>query len=146
MKKRVLVFGVFDLLHPGHLYFLRQAKKYGDELVVIVARDAMVKKIKGRLPYFTEAERLSLISSLAIVTKASLGDSPGRWSMIQKWKPRVVCIGHDQSKDHPGVKAQFSKLKQQPRIIQIKAFHRHRYRSSVLKAKVKSQRSNVLYD
>ncbi|HEY4500387.1 MAG TPA: adenylyltransferase/cytidyltransferase family protein, partial [Candidatus Paceibacterota bacterium] len=46
--KRVMVFGTFDILHPGHLYFLRAAKKLGDYLIVSLARDVNVRKIKGR--------------------------------------------------------------------------------------------------
>lgn len=137
MKKRVLVFGTFDILHPGHLYFLNQAKKYGDELVVVVARDTMVKDMKGKSPYFTQVERVNLVGSLSMVDTATLGDTPGHWSMITKWKPHVICIGHDQSERHPSVQAQFAKLPHQPRIIQIKAFNRDRYRSSMVKLKIK---------
>jgi len=39
MVVRVMATGVFDLLHPGHLYFLTEARKHGDELIVVVARD-----------------------------------------------------------------------------------------------------------
>lgn len=130
MKRRVLVFGTFDILHPGHLYFLKHAKQYGDELVVIVTRDETVKKLKGRLPYFTEQERLTMLRALKFVSGAHLGDKHGKWTMIAKWKPRVICVGHDQVKSHPNIQSQLSKFKRKPIIIQLRAFKRQRYRSS----------------
>ena len=48
--QRVAVFGVFDGIHAGHQDFLRQAREYGDELVVIVARDKSVTQLKGKPP------------------------------------------------------------------------------------------------
>ena len=49
--KTVMAFGTFDLMHPGHEYFLRQAKKRGDYLIAVIARDSTVKKLKGKLSY-----------------------------------------------------------------------------------------------
>jgi FAD synthetase len=48
MKKKrvVMTFGTFDLLHPGHLHYLSEAKKLGDYLITIVARDATVERLK----------------------------------------------------------------------------------------------------
>jgi len=50
MKKlvKVLAFGTFDILHPGHEFYLKEAKKHGDILDVVVARDSTVEKIKGK--------------------------------------------------------------------------------------------------
>ncbi|MCD4694128.1 adenylyltransferase/cytidyltransferase family protein, partial [bacterium] len=47
---KVMCFGTFDNLHLGHLFYLKEAKKFGDYLVVVIARDNNVKKIKGRCP------------------------------------------------------------------------------------------------
>lgn len=46
MAKIVMAFGTFDVFHPGHEYYLTQAKKYGDILIVVVARDKTVEKVK----------------------------------------------------------------------------------------------------
>ena len=61
--KKVMAFGTFDGLHPGHLNFLKQARRLGDSLVVVVARDANVRKIKGRFPRLGEGERLRKVAS-----------------------------------------------------------------------------------
>ncbi|HTD81915.1 MAG TPA: adenylyltransferase/cytidyltransferase family protein, partial [Thermoplasmata archaeon] len=54
---RVMATGVFDLLHPGHVAFLREAKALGDELVVVVARDSTAKRFK-HTPITPEAQRV----------------------------------------------------------------------------------------
>ena len=58
-KKIVLTFGTFDRLHPGHEHYLREAKKYGDHLVTIVARDSTVFRVKGKNPIHDEQIRLA---------------------------------------------------------------------------------------
>ncbi len=61
---RVMATGVFDLLHLGHVYFLSEAKKLGDELVVVVARDSTARKFKHE-PITAEATRVQLVAALA---------------------------------------------------------------------------------
>ena len=50
--KKVMIFGTFDKFHPGHINFLKQSEQYGDYLIVVVARDITVKKLKGKMPYY----------------------------------------------------------------------------------------------
>ncbi|MBI2552598.1 adenylyltransferase/cytidyltransferase family protein [Candidatus Uhrbacteria bacterium] len=127
--KSVVVFGVFDLLHPGHLYFLREARKRGDQLTVVVARDARVKFEKKRASFFNERERLQMISALRYVDQAMLGDRAGEWKVLKKLRPDIVCIGHDQ-------KAEWIKrciLKTLPKVIRIKPYKSSRYKSNNLR-------------
>jgi cytidyltransferase-like protein len=96
--KRVLVFGTFDGLHKGHIYFLEQAKKNGDELFAAVARDSHVFLLKDKTPRFSEQERLAAIKSSGLVTKALLCDVElNSFEIIKKIKPDVIIMGHDQS-------------------------------------------------
>ncbi|MDY6931735.1 MAG: adenylyltransferase/cytidyltransferase family protein, partial [Halobacteriota archaeon] len=68
---RVLATGTFDILHPGHLTYFREAKKLGDELIVIVARDVNVThKPKPIIP---EEQRVEMVGALSIVDKVILG-------------------------------------------------------------------------
>jgi len=62
--KKTLVFGTFDILHPGHEYFLKEAKRHGDQLVVVVARDLTVKQVKKLMPDNNELERLKIVKKL----------------------------------------------------------------------------------
>ena len=99
-KKIVLASGVFDLLHLGHVKFLQEAKKAGGKkakLIVIVAKDQTVEKIKGRKPIIPENQRCALINSLKIVDNAILGyEKLDIAEVINKIKPDLIVLGHDQ--------------------------------------------------
>ncbi|HUW67643.1 MAG TPA: adenylyltransferase/cytidyltransferase family protein [Candidatus Nanoarchaeia archaeon] len=91
---RVLATGTFDILHPGHLLYLREAKKLGDELWVIVARNSMVNhKSKPILP---ENQRLAMVSALRVVDHAMLGDEQDMFKPLEEIHPDIVVLGHDQ--------------------------------------------------
>ena len=74
MKKKVMVFGVFDGLHPGHHYFLESAATFGDELAVVVARDNLTRVLKNKTPLENEEQRLLGIQNLSYITHSFLGD------------------------------------------------------------------------
>jgi len=96
----VLASGVFDLLHYGHVKYLEEAKKLGgedSELVVVVARDATVRKRKGRDPILPEEERRALVEALKPVNKAILGEEDfSLEKVLSKVKPDIVAVGYDQ--------------------------------------------------
>ncbi len=95
--RKVLVGGVFDILHPGHIAFLNEAASLG-EVYVVVARDETVKRAKGRYPILTENERLQIVRSLKQVREAFLGEYPPDYrSVLLRVKPDVVLLGHDQA-------------------------------------------------
>lgn len=127
-KTKVIVFGTFDLLHPGHLSFLAQAKKQGI-LTVVITRDEVVKTQKYHAPIFSEHERMKMVGALRVVDRVILGDPPGRWSVLKREKPDIIGIGYDQDEKHPALQT----LKKKPRIIQLKAFHPKKYNSSKLR-------------
>ena len=128
--KKVMVFGTFDGLHKGHLNFFQQAKKYGDELIIIVARDENVKKVKGRLPKLGEGERLrevkEAISDQRSSDKAILGGRKDPYQVIRKYKPDVICLGYDQNSFSEGLKSKFPKVK----IVRLKPYRADVYKSS----------------
>jgi cytidyltransferase-like protein len=72
--KKVIVFGTFDIFHEGHRNFFKQAKEFGDFLIVVVARDGNVLKIKGVLPWNDEESRLAEIKKSGLVDKVILGN------------------------------------------------------------------------
>jgi FAD synthetase len=92
--KRVVATGTFDLLHPGHLYYLHESRAYGDELHVIVARDANVRH-KPK-PVNPELQRLRMVSALKPVDHARLGDPIDMFRPIWEIRPAVITIGYDQ--------------------------------------------------
>lgn len=94
---RVLATGTFDLLHPGHLMYLEQSKALGDELVVIVARDANVQH-KPR-PIIPQEQRLLMVSALKMVDRAVLGSERDMFRPIEELRPDVITLGYDQHFD-----------------------------------------------
>ncbi len=91
---RVLATGTFDLLHPGHLLYLSEAKALGDELYVIVARESMIKhKPKPIVP---EGQRLAMVQGLRVVDKALLGDEHDMFAPLREIKPDIIALGQNQ--------------------------------------------------
>jgi len=123
----VLAFGTYDLLHPGHEFFLKAASSYGDRLVVIIARDENVEKIKGRQPRQLEEERRVVIAALPYVAEARLGYK--EWGkhleVLADIKPQVVCLGYDQRATIPDGPWQ---------IVRIDSFQPDRYKSSIIRS------------
>ena len=99
---RTIVFtnGVFDLLHPGHVRYLQQARALGDALIVGVNSDRSVRAIKGPTrPITPEDERAELIAGLASVDAAVVFDEETPWQLIAALQPDVLVKGADWAED-----------------------------------------------
>ncbi|MGQ9782239.1 MAG: adenylyltransferase/cytidyltransferase family protein [Nitrososphaeria archaeon] len=94
--KVVLCGGTFDILHPGHLLTLKNAKSLGDVLIVVVATDETAEKSKGRKPHSSEQKRLELVNSLKMVDLAIIGGRGNIYDSLLKIKPDLVVLGYDQ--------------------------------------------------
>lgn len=92
---RVMATGVFDILHPGHLRYLQEARDLGDELVVVVATDSTVRKRKHE-PITPEKMRLELISALKMVDRAYLGTDGDMFGVVERLRPDIIALGYDQ--------------------------------------------------
>ncbi len=132
-NKTVLVFGTFDALHPGHEYFLEKAANLGDRLVVVVARDRGVRLLKNRSPLHKELSRLHFVQSHPLVHQAVLADEQmGSFIVVQKIRPRVICLGHDQSALWNSLKSWMEKNNYSCEIKHLKPFKREQYSSTLL--------------
>lgn len=122
----VLASGVFDLLHLGHVRFLEDAKKAGGKnakLIVIIARDSTVEKMKGRKPIMSEDQRRALVESLKVVDEAVLGvEQFGMGQVIKQIKPDIIALGYDQSEMEREVKQYIDAHKLPIRIVRIGKF------------------------
>lgn len=131
--KKVLAFGTFDGLHPGHGYFLKEAKKHGDFLVVVVARDKTVKEVKGRLPRHNEDERLGAVKGLGIADRVLLGSEGSKFRVIKRVKPGVICLGYDQKYFIRGLDKRLETSGIKCKVIRLEAYKPHKFKSSLLK-------------
>jgi FAD synthetase len=92
---KILIAGNFDVIHPGHIYFLTEASKLGD-VTVVVARDETIKKFKGRAPIFNENERKLILENLKMVEKVILGDQKDFFAPVLVENPDIIFLGPDQ--------------------------------------------------
>jgi len=96
-SKKILVFGVFDGIHEGHLSFISDAKKQGDQLIAIVARDIVVEKLKNKLPLYNEVQRIKALLEVQDIDLVLLGDPEiGTYNILKEVKPDIVFLGYDQ--------------------------------------------------
>ncbi|MCC6643492.1 adenylyltransferase/cytidyltransferase family protein, partial [Candidatus Peregrinibacteria bacterium] len=73
--KLVMAFGTFDYLHAGHENYLKQAKKLGDELIVVLALDQTVRSVKGRAPTYNQQQRLKNLRQTGWADRVVLGNA-----------------------------------------------------------------------
>jgi FAD synthetase len=116
--KTVVATGVFDILHPGHVVFLEEARKLGNRLVVIVARDRNVEKRKNP-PMIPERQRLELVSALKGVDEAVLGDHADFYKPIKEIDPDIIALGKNQRFDESELQAELSKRGLKAKVVRI---------------------------
>ena len=99
-KRFVFTNGCFDLLHPGHVRYLTQAREMGDVLVVALNGDRSVRKIKGEgRPILNEQERAEVISALEAVDFVTIFDEETPRELIAELLPDVLVKGGDWALD-----------------------------------------------
>lgn len=115
---KVMATGTFDLIHMGHIYYLKEAKKLGDKLVVVVARDSTVRKLKHE-PITPEEMRLDLIKELKIVDEAVLGHKDDMYATVKEIKPDIIALGYDQLHDEKKIEQELKKRKLVARLVRL---------------------------
>ena len=94
--KVVMMGGAFEIIHPGHVHALSEARRLGNTLVVVVATDESVEKNKGRPPVTDQALRVELVSSVRQVDLAVPGNKGSIYEILSRIRPDVVALGYDQ--------------------------------------------------
>lgn len=122
--KTVLAFGTFDLIHPGHIAYLGAARRLGDKLIVIVARDDSVRMLKKREPFLDEDARCKIVDSLKMVDRAVLGNKLKKpsdiYNIFKKYRPDVIAIGYDQKANIPAMKEWLVRNKIKAKVVKLK--------------------------
>ncbi|UCF12622.1 MAG: FAD synthase [Thermoplasmatales archaeon] len=118
---KVMATGTFDLLHMGHIYYLKEAKKLGDTLSVVVAKDSTVRKLKHE-PVNPEEIRLDLIKEVKVVDEAYLGYEDDIYAIVEEVKPDIIALGYDQIHDENTIKSELKKRKLNAKIVRLSEY------------------------
>ena len=118
----VMVFGTFDIVHLGHIALFHEAKKYGTDLVVVVARDKRARGIKGKDPVFGEKERVAFLQELSVIDRVVLGDKSDVYKVIKNIKPDTIVLGYDQKMFTKELENKIKELGIDTQIIRVKAY------------------------
>ena len=114
--------GVFDLLHPGHIYFLTEAKRLGDELIAVVARDSTARKFKHE-PITTESSRVQLVAALKPVDRAILGHEGGSiYDILEEIQPDIIALGFDQIHNEDKILEECRKRGLRTKVVRLPKF------------------------
>jgi FAD synthetase len=119
---KVMATGTFDLLHMGHIYYLKEAKKLGDILVVVVATDYTVRKLKHE-PVTPEDIRLKLIKELNVVDEAYLGHEEDMYTIVEEIKPDIIALGYDQIHDEDKIQEELKKRNLNAKVVRLSKYN-----------------------
>lgn len=128
---KVMVFGTFDILHPGHLFVLNEAKKMGDNLTVVIARDKTVQTVKNIASQNDEQTRLKNLTDLNIADKVILGNSGDKYQVVRDEAPDVIALGYDQIAFTADLEKVFPDIK----IVRLPPYKENIYKSSKFRDK-----------
>lgn len=134
LMKKIIAFGTFDIFHPGHISFLKQARRLGDYLIVVVARDKNTLKAKGKLPKNSEKTRLREVKKAKLADKVILGSINNNYfRTLRTNKIDLIALGYDQK---PTI-SQLKKVLRKHRLSHIeirrlKPYNPDKYKSSKL--------------
>ena len=131
---RVLLFGTFDILHPGHEDLFRQARALGDEVHVILARDVTVLQVKGRSPHHDEVARQAALSTFVDIVH--LGSLRDKYAAIRDIAPDIILLGYDQEVFVDKLEATLAGWGMDTKIVRATPFHPEKYKSSLLRQRL----------
>lgn len=131
--KKGLIFGSFDGFHLGHQYFIEMAKAECDELIIVLARDEMIQKLKGREPRYLFPERKEKIKSIFPDIEVDAGDEIlGGYKVIERNEPDIVFIGHDQDLLRDDIDSWIKNNHLNIAIKQLKGYNEKKFKSSII--------------
>ena len=136
--KKVMCFGTFDVLHEGHRFYLTEARKLGDYLVVVVARDETVKEVKKQPPLHDEAVRVRSLQQLRIADKVILGNSGDKLKVVVDEQPDIICLGYDQTFFTEKIKEKLLQRGLNVQVMRLPAYKPEVYKSSIIKKRISS--------
>ncbi len=135
--EKIMIFGTFDGVHEGHLNMFKQARKLSKNpfLIVSIARDINVMRIKNKLPYNNEKKRQALVKKTKLADKVILGSLNNYLDHIIKEKPDYIALGYDQIHYTENLKKDLKSLGLTPKIRRLKPYKETIYKNSLLNKK-----------
>jgi cytidyltransferase-like protein len=135
--EKIIVFGTFDGVHQGHLNMFKQAKRLSKNpyLIVSIARDKNVLRIKNKLPYNKENKRKKLVEETLIPDKVILGSLKNYLEHIVKESPDYIALGYDQIHYTENLKKDLKDRGLTPKIRRLKPYKENIYKNSLLNKK-----------
>lgn len=132
-----MVFGTFDMIHPGHedLFYQARALAPDPHLIVSVARDSAVLRHKGKAPRNSEEERRAMLQTHADIDAAVLGDESGYIAHITNEQPDIIALGYDQRGEYvDNLEADLKEAGLIVRIVRLEPFQEHTFKTSKLQS------------
>ncbi|MCB9798121.1 adenylyltransferase/cytidyltransferase family protein [Candidatus Nomurabacteria bacterium] len=130
---KAMLFGTFDGLHVGHIDLLRQAQELADEVVVLVAQDSTVEKVKGARPIQTIEERMQVLKAIKGIDKVIAGHPDDVYARIEQIRPDCIILGYDQNAFVEKLEHILEERKMPAQIIRAKKYQAAERKSSMLK-------------
>ena len=133
MKKKVMIFGTFDNLHPGHVSFLKQARKLGDTLIVSLALESTIQKLKAKTPVHSFEKRKQALMQSGLVDEVVASDKKlGTYQSVQSIQPNIIALGYDQNDLKSSLSTWIKDQNQNIELVTLKPFKAKKYKSSLL--------------
>lgn len=136
--EKILVFGTFDGVHQGHLNMFKQARRLSKNpyLIVSIARDQNVLRIKNKLPFNKENKRKKLVEATLLPDKVILGSLKNYLEHIAKESPDYIALGYDQIHYTENLKKDLKDRGLSPKIRRLKPYKENIYKNSLLNKKI----------
>ena len=130
----VMVFGTFDGVHLGHLNFFKQARGLNSQsrLIVSIARDKNVYKIKGKYPRLNEKKRLALIKKTKLADRVVFSGIKDYLPHILREKPNIIALGYDQKAYVKDLKKNLAQKGLRVKIKRLKPYKENIYKNTLL--------------
>jgi cytidyltransferase-like protein len=129
----VMTFGTFDRFHPGHEYYLWEAKKLWDTLITIIARDKTVEHIKWKKPRDTEENRMNNVIASGLSDTVVLGSLSDPYQVLLTYRPDILCFWYDQNSfNNEKLGAFLKEHSLTPQIVRLQSFNPDKWKSSLL--------------
>ena len=126
---KVLTFGTFDIVHPGHIFYLEYAKSQGSLLYTVIASDYISENLKQRKNIYNQKDRMQHIEKLNIADVIIAGSNTNPLAILNKIQADIIVLGHDQKAPIEAIQKALPLTK----ILRAPKFKDHIFKSSLIK-------------